>query len=201
MIHIYGNYFKGGEIMKRITTFVMMFLFAGIGYINAQTVQKEKEMTREEEKAQKEMLDQLYYEEAKKAIEEKQFILEADQVMFKYGTTAFVTSNTNFVAVQGNKAVVQVAFNIPISGPNGLGGVTVSGNISNYKLKTDKKGNTHISMNVMGTGISALVNIDLPKGSNQATVDISPNFNSNRFTLRGTLLPIVKANVFQGRTL
>ncbi|WP_303013448.1 DUF4251 domain-containing protein [uncultured Bacteroides sp.] len=187
--------------MKRITTFVMMFLFAGIGYINAQTVQKEKEMTREEEKAQKEMLDQLYYEEAKKAIEEKQFILEADQVMFKYGTTAFVTSNTNFVAVQGNKAVVQVAFNIPISGPNGLGGVTVSGNISNYKLKTDKKGNTHISMNVMGTGISALVNIDLPKGSNQATVDISPNFNSNRFTLRGTLLPIVKANVFQGRTL
>lgn len=83
MIHIYGNYFKGGEIMKRITTFVMMFLFAGIGYINAQTVQKEKEMTREEEKAQKEMLDQLYYEEAKKAIEEKQFILEADQVMFK----------------------------------------------------------------------------------------------------------------------
>ena len=146
--------------MKRITTFVMMFLFTGIGYINAQTVQKEKEMTREEEKAQKEMLDQLYYEEAKKAIEEKQFILEADQVMFKYGTTAFVTSNTNFVAVQGNKAVVQVAFNIPISGPNGLGGVTVSGNISNYKLKTDKKGNTHISMNVMGTGISALVNID-----------------------------------------
>ena len=33
-------------------------------------------------------------------------------------------------------------------------------------------------MNVMGIGISAQVSIDIPYGSNKATVDILPNFNS-----------------------
>ena len=121
--------------------------------------------------------------------------------MFKYGTTAFVSPNTNFVAVKGNKAVVQVAFNIPISGPNGLGGITVNGNISGYKQTTDKKGNISVSMNVMGVGISAQGNIRLNKGSNNASVDISPNFNSNNFSLTGSLLPMAKANVFKGNSL
>jgi len=97
--------------------------------------------------------------------------------------------------------VVQVAFNVPFSGPNGLGGITVDGNASNYKVKTDKKGNIHVSMNVMGIGISAQVNIDIPYGSNNATVDILPNFNSSHMTLSGQILPLKKANVFKGGSL
>ena len=38
-------------------------------------------------------------------------------------------------------------------------------------------------MNVMGIGISAQVSIDIPYGSNNATVDILPNFNSSHMTL------------------
>ena len=127
-------------------------------------------------------------------------VLEADQVSFKSGSTAQVSSNTNFVAVQGDKAVVQVAFDIPVSGPNGLGGVTVSGSTSDYRQSVDKKGNIRVSMNVIGTGISAQVYINLPNGGNQASVDISPNFNSRRITLRGELLPLSEGNIFQGRT-
>ena len=102
--------------------------------------------------------------------------------------------------MQGDKAVVQVAFDIPVSGPNGLGGVTVSGSTSDYRQSVDKKGNIRVSMNVIGTGISAQVYINLPNGSNQASVDISPNFNSRRITLRGELLPLSEGNIFQGRT-
>ena len=69
----------------------------------------------------------MFFDEAKQAIEMKNFILEADHVMFKYGTTAFCFSQHKFCSGKGNKAVVQVAFNIPISGPNGLGGITVNG--------------------------------------------------------------------------
>ena len=144
--------------------------------------------------------DRLAFEEARKAIEAKEFVLEADQVSFKSGSTAQVSSNTNFVAVQGDKAVVQVAFDIPVSGPNGLGGVTVSGSTSDYRQSVDKKGNIRVSMNVIGTGISAQVYINLPNGGNQASVDISPNFNSRRITLRGELLPLSEGNIFQGRT-
>ena len=57
-----------------------------------------------------------------------------------------------------------------------------------------------VSMNVIGTGISAQVYINLPNGGNQASVDISPNFNSRRITLRGELLPLSEGNIFQGRT-
>ena len=44
------------------------------------------------------------------------------------------------------------------------------------------------------------VYINLPNGGNQASVDISPNFNSRRITLRGELLPLSEGNIFQGRT-
>ena len=152
------------------------------------------------DKAQ-EALDKMLFQEAKEAIDNQTFVLEADRVYFKYGTSAFVSSNTNFVGLDGDKAVVQVAFNVPFSGPNGLGGITVDGNASNYKVKTDKKGNIHVSMNVMGIGISAQVNIDIPYGSNNATVDILPNFNSSHMTLSGQILPLKKANVFKGRSL
>lgn len=184
--------------MKKLAVLSILLMFACLGQIQAQTV---KEITREQKKAEQEALDQMLFDEAKQAIDAKDFVLEADRVMFKYGTTAFISTNTNFVAVHGDKAVVQVAFNIPVSGPNGLGGVTVDGNVSGYKQTTDKKGNIYVSMNVMGIGISAQVNIQLTKGSNNASVDINPNFNSNRFTLSGSLIPMFKANVFKGRSL
>lgn len=184
--------------MRKLLMIVMMSLAVGAGQIFAQESQKE---SREQRKIEQEALDQLYFEEAEKAIQERKFILEADQVMFKWGTNAYVSSNTNFVAVNGDEAVVQVAFNVPVSGFNGLGGVTVTGNVSNYQQRTDKKGNLYVTMDVMGTGISAMVSITLPNGTNRASVDISPNFNSNRFTLRGTLLPAGKANVYKGWSL
>lgn len=185
--------------MKKAIVLALTALFTCAGYSQAQTT--EKEMTRQERKAAQEALDQLLFQEAKEAIDNKAFVLEADRVYFKYGTTAFVSSNTNFVALDNDKAVVQVAFNIPFSGPNGLGGITVDGTASSYKVTTDKKGNIHVNMNVMGTGISAQVNIDIPKGSNNASVDILPNFNSNHLTLSGQILPLKKANVFKGRSL
>lgn len=183
--------------MKKIFSIAMLLLLA-IGGIQAQEA---KDVERAEKKALQAKIDSALHMEAYNAIKEKEFTLEADQVVFKYGQTAYVTSNTNFVSVKGNDAVVQVAFNIPISGPNGLGGVTVDGMLSDYKVNEDKKGNVYVSMNVMGTGISARVDITLFEGSHNATVTISPNFNSNRLTLNGVILPAYKSNVFQGRSL
>ena len=88
-----------------------------VGHIQAQEV----ELTKEEKKALQEKIDSIQHAEAVEAINAKKFTLEADQVVFKYGQTAYVTSNTNFVSVDGEDAVVQVAFNIPAAGPNGLG--------------------------------------------------------------------------------
>ena len=185
--------------MKKLVLFMILALTMMVGHAPAQD--SEKSLSREEKKALQEQLDSLLAVEAIQAINDKAFTLEADQVVFKYGNMAYVNSNTNFVSVKGDQAVVQVAFNIPVSGPNGIGGVTVDGSVSDYEVKTDKKGNTSITMNVMGTGISARVFISLPKGTNKATVEINPNFNSNRMTLNGVILPIQKSSVFKGRSL
>ena len=122
--------------MRKVVILTLVTLFTCVEYSQAQTI--EKEMTRQEKKAAQEALDKMLFQEAKEAIDNQTFVLEADRVYFKYGTSAFVSSNTNFVGLDGDKAVVQVAFNVPFSGPNGLGGITVDGNASNYKVKTDK---------------------------------------------------------------
>ena len=68
-------------------------------------------------------------------------------------------------------------------------------------MQTDKKGTTLITMNVMGVGISAQIWITKYKGTHDASVEILPNFNSQRLTLNGVILPLHKSTVYQGRTL
>ena len=125
---------------------------------------------------------------------------QANQVMFRNGQTAFVTSNTNFVLVNQGRGTVQVAFNTVYPGPNGIGGVTVDGTVSDIKTSTDKRGNINCSFSIQGIGISAQIFLTLTNGDNNATVTINPNFNSNTMTLSGSLLPLNQSNIFKGRS-
>ncbi len=144
--------------------------------------------------------DSLAFANAVKALDSLDFVFEADKIIFKYGDMAYVQSNTNFISLSDDKAVVQVApFNG--GGPNGVGGITLDGRASNIKMVTDKKGTISYSMNIQGAAISAIVTITLPKGSNNATVVIDPTFNSNRITLSGRLLPKSKSRVFKGSSI
>ena len=165
------------------------------------SLQARQKALKKEQRALQNRIDSVYWDEALAAVKDTAFTLEADKVVFKYGQIAYVNSNTNFVSVNKNEATVQVAFNVPFSGPNGIGGVTVQGSVSGYKIETDKKGTTLVSMNVMGAGISAQIWITMYEGSHDASVEISPNFNSQRLTLNGVILPLHKSTVFNGRTL
>ena len=124
--------------MKRVLMMLMM-LTTCLTIVEAQSAKEERAKLREERRQEQARLDSLFYLQSVKAIEEKSFVLEADRVIFKRGQTAYVSSNTNFVALDGDKATVQIAFNIPVSGPNGIGGITVDGTVSGYEQKTDKK--------------------------------------------------------------
>ena len=184
--------------------FVMMaILLAGMSaYAQSEKriYTKAEQKSAEERELQERMeavMDSVNYADAVKALEELDFVLEADRIVFKRGEMAFVTSNTNFISLSDDKAVVQIApFNG--GGPNGVGGITVEGRASNIRMKTDKKGNITFSMSVMGTGISATVDLSLPKGTNRASVTVNPNLNSNRITLDGRLLPKERSSVFKG---
>lgn len=159
---------------------------------------EKSELTKEQKKQIEAIQDSIHYAQAIQSLETLEFVMEADQLVFKRGHTAFVTSNTNFISLSDDRAVVQIApFNG--GGPNGIGGITLEGKASNIRIKTDKKGNTYFSMNVMGTGLSATIDIQLYRGSNKASVTVTPNFHSNRVTLNGVLLPTEYSGIYKGR--
>ena len=166
------------------------------------TLETEKELSRQEQRALQQKIDSVQWAEAVAAMKDSTFTLEADQVIFKYGQKAYVSSSTNFVRVNKDRATVQVAFNIPVAGPNGMGGVTLDGRVSSYKMFDDKNGKlTRLEMNVMGIGISSRLVISMYKDSNKAQVDVLPNFNSNRISLSGVVLPNSQSFVVKGMAL
>lgn len=188
-----------GVCMKNII-FLIAAIILGTLNINAQEGNR-RELTKKERKAIEARIDSIKNAKAEQAINDSAFVLEADLVTFKRGRTAHVTSNTNFVAVNGGEASVQVAFNVPWPGFNGLGGITVDGYISKYEKKKDKKGNIYLEMNVSGRGISAQVFITLWSGSNKASVNIMQNFHSGRISLDGVIVPKEESDVFKGVAL
>ncbi len=185
--------------MKKFIALVTLLLVGASIALSAQTSRKaEREADREQRRAQEKAQEMVAYQEAVQALKAKKFVLEANRVIFSNGQTAFVTTNTNFVLVNGQRGTVQVAFNIPNPGPNGIGGVTVDGTVSDVKMKMNDKGTVNASFNIQGIGISAQIFINLIEGNNNATVTVSPNFNSNILTLSGTLLPLDQSEIFKG---
>ena len=191
--------------MKRIITLITLVLVSASTLMYAQssseTRQAERKAQREAQKAREKAENERNYAIAVQALKEGKFVLEADQLVFKRGRSAFVSSTTNFVLMDGEHASVQIAANNALAGPNGIGGITVDGSRKEMKITTDKKGNVNCSFSVQGIGISAQVYITLTNGGNNASARISPNFNSNTLTLNGVLVPLSQSNVYKGRAL
>lgn len=160
----------------------------------------QRDAARARQKAEQQVADAVSYEEAVEALNAQKFVVEANQVMFRSGQTAFVTSNTNFVLMNQGRGTVQVAFNTAYPGPNGIGGVTVDGTVSDMKTSTDKRGNINCNFSIQGIGISAQIFFTLSNGGNSATVTVNPNFNSNTMTLSGNLVPLNQSSIFKGRS-
>lgn len=139
-----------------------------------------------------------YHAKALAALKDSLFVFNADQVIFNNGISTSVSSVTNFISLNKNRVVVQIAFDIPHMGYNGLGGITVEGHISTVKMRTDKKGFTRYDFYANGTGISAKVELTLHPVNNTATAIITPNFNNRQLSLSGSIIPTSKAYIYKG---
>ncbi len=191
--------------MKKFIALVALVLVSASTMLVAQESSREirkaeRDAERAKMKAEENAANALAYQQAVQALKDKQFVLEADQVIFRNGQSAFVSTTTNFVMMNEQRATVQIAFNTAYPGPNGIGGVTVDGTASDMQMTTDKRGNVNCNFSVQGIGISAQVFISLTNGGNNATVTVNPNFNSNTLTLNGNLVPLNQSDVFKGRS-
>ena len=150
--------------------------------VTAQTADNRKAV-RKAERAQRQQerqaLDRLYHNEAVQALDKRFFMMQTDRMMLRGGQVALVDPTTNFVSLNGETATVQ-------------------GTASDITMRTDKKGYVFFDMNVVGIGISAAVEITLFPGNNSASVTVLPNFNMNRVTLEGKLIPYDGSAVIEG---
>ena len=143
--------------------------------------------------------DSVQYAQAIVAIRNGSWALEASSIAFNNGNTDFVTPSTNYVSINNDIGTIQTALdNTNIYSPNGLGGVTLQGNVSNGQLTVDNQGNIYYNYILQGNNVSATVNIMIAANSNQATAYISPNFGSGNITMNGSIYPYKQAGVIQG---
>ena len=139
--------------MKRlfITLLAIEFAFAGtcIAQENKKMSRKEREAAwraerlkkRAEAEAREAERDSIEFAQAVAAIQNGSWALEASSITFTNGYTQYVTPSTNFVSIDNGTGVVQTAFdNNNIYSPNGLGGITLEGNITGAEISRDKSG-------------------------------------------------------------
>ena len=143
-----------------------------------------------------EIVDSVFHLKAERAAIDGYFVLQATQVRNRFGHYELgLNDNTNFLLMQGDKGIFQVAFNNMSAGANGLGGITLHGRISNMNVKNDKKGNTIVTYVMAGRRMNATVSITIFKESDQAVADIYPNLGNGAITLRGRLVPYFNEDI------
>lgn len=143
--------------------------------------------------------DSIQHVQAILAIRKGSWALEASNVTFDNGATNFVTPTTNYVSINNGTGTIQTAFdNTNVYSPNGLGGITLQGNITGEELQVDKEGNIHYNYSIQGSNVSATVNVVITANSNQATANIFPNFSSRSMMMSGYIYPYDTAGVFEG---
>ncbi|MBQ1988091.1 MAG: DUF4251 domain-containing protein [Muribaculaceae bacterium] len=183
--------------MMRIVLFLIMSAVAFAPMHSqepAETGGTVKELTKAQKKAiekrNNEIRDSLSHVVAVDAMKKGYYVLMADRMIMRGGSYMNPTPNTNFLLVQGDRAVIQIASNNANPGMNGLGGITVEGRVTGLRGgEVDKKGRLNYDFSVSGPGVSAQVQVTLYKEDNQAVAIISPNFWSGNLTVYGKVVP------------
>lgn len=175
---------------------VMLFLIACMAwtFVCYATGEDTPKLTKAQKKAiekrKKEISDSLDHARAVEALKNGYYVLMADRIMIRGRSFLGIDSNKNFLLIQGDEAVIQLAANNGRLGLNGLGGITVEGRVSGLKGgEPDKKGCVSYRFSVSGPAVSAQVQVTLYKDDNQAVAIVSPNFGAGSLTVYGKIEP------------
>jgi hypothetical protein len=75
-------------------------------------------------------------------VEQQRFVLEADRLRDKRGSTVNVPSTLNFIAVDSLDGVLQIGSNAYV-GLNGVGGITLEGSVTGYEFKLNERNGSY----------------------------------------------------------
>ena len=162
---------------------------------------------KEQRKLEKELKNEQKAEEAAQKAEivnamvhYQRFVLEANTLRDKRGNSVNVSSNLNFIASDSISGVIQVGSNSYI-GSNGVGGVTVSGSISNYKYSINEKSGSYNISYYLRTPVGSYDVRMTAFSDGRADADVSSTTWGSKLRYSGYLVPPAMSRVFEGSSL
>ena len=181
-------------LISKITGVLVVAMLVGFATnANSQDPRKDKKSRKEERKNEMERT----FQKQDSLLTVGQYVLEANYLQNKYGSMVTVSSNLNFIMVNGLKGVLQTGTDLR-QGYNGVGGITAEGTIEAYKMQKNPKNFSHtVTFNLMtnlGT-FDILLNV-YGDGNAQATISGS---TSGRLTWKGQFVALSKSKVYKGQ--
>jgi hypothetical protein len=180
-------------------TIVVCFIIL-INCISTSIAQEEKKLSKKEKK----VLKIRQQEEQKQAIvdllESKSWVIEAHTVYDRYNQSYQLNPSINFVGVKNDEGALQLGFS-GLIGWNGVGGVTIDGQVTRYEIKDSQKDNSPtVVLRFQGRGVgSATINVSV-NTSGQATARVSGDFGE-RISFSGIIKSLEESIVYKGQSL
>jgi hypothetical protein len=188
--------------MKTLIILMSMLLVVGaFPAVGQESKATEEKLTRQEKKELKKQREQEQLEEMIALLNEKYWVIEAHTVFDRSNNSFQISPTLNFVAVNGDKGVIQLGFNNLI-GWNGVGGVTVDGQITKYEIKEGKKNQSpQATLRFQGKGgVGSALLVVTVNSYGQATARVSGDFGG-RLTFQGQMVSLDKSRVYKGQSL
>lgn len=162
-----------------------------------------KEQTRKERKALRKIeaakQDSLAAIALTKALESKQWVLEAYQIAGKTGRYINCNSSLNFVAIEGETSFIQIG-NAQYFGQNGVGGISLKGTISKYEIKkTDNNRSYYVTIVFNSPSGTFDIRINSNATGEMANAVVQGN-SSRQIRYYGKIVPIEESSVYKGQT-
>jgi len=176
---------------------IITALFISIS-VQAQENTSNKKLTRKEKKELKKKEDEKTKKEIRLLIESNKFVFEADQIIDREGNTYAANSNINFISLDSTHVVFQLG-SASLIGVNGVGGVTIEGSTSTFKVNhNEKNGYTYIIMKVESKLGFYDIQMDIsPLGKTSAKITTS---NNKRIGYSGEIVSFKDSRIYQGTT-
>ncbi len=157
-----------------------------------------QKMTKEERKAARAAEEEMRIKEVAAIMNDTLFVLQADRVFSPGNDAVVVDPGLNFMAVSKDVMVLQTGSGYPKGiMDNSLGGVTIPGHLTSYKLITNKKGYYQVKANFRGS-TAKNYRIDMSISPSGNTVARVTEVSGSWLEFRGRVKAVEDARIFKG---
>lgn len=175
---------------------IISILLLSVVQLSAKDSNSEKEQKRAAKKelkaqkrAQQAVADSLYFVAAVNSVDSQNYIYKMTSITPSGGATNIVTSNVNFLMVQGDKFTFQTSTGFG-GGSNGMGGITTTGLVNDVEKSEDKHGNLTYQFNITGNLFNARVSLYINHGSNSSDMYLNLDKGMGSVSIIGSIYPI-----------